>query len=147
MLDKIAKIKSIAFEELVNSDNVMLLLSVYSALWLNGKNPGWCNKCMRDFYNQIITEGETQYKIYMEIKKRTCVPGWEGIRYIRGAFYDSATITDVQALDALKHGYLRDIHFKVLPLGEEIKSTNSIEIAGNIEDLQKVKRGRKPKNK
>lgn len=138
ILSDIQIIRNIPFDELVDSEKVMILLSVYSFLYLNGGNPGWCKKCMQDYYGKILTEGEKQLKLVMEIKKRTCIPSWDGVKYVRGAFYDSNTITDALALDAITRGYLSEKDFKEMP---KILKDETIEL---IED-KKETRGRKSK--
>jgi hypothetical protein len=115
MIEKVNKIKSLTFEEIISSENVMLLLSTYSALYLDNRAPSYCEKCIRNYYNQILNEGLERAFVIMEAKKRTLTPNWTGIKYINGSFFDSTTISDAQAVAALKAGTLREKHFLVLP--------------------------------
>lgn len=56
-----------------------------------------------------------QLKIVEEIKKRTLVPNWNGMKYTNGSFFNAETITDAQAISALKNNALRETHFIKLP--------------------------------
>jgi len=91
------------------------LLILASALLLGGGQPAMCNSCLRDYYYQIVNNFEKLNKNYQTMKSRTCKPKWVGIKYVKGALYDSATITDEQALSALANGYLTEDDFEVLP--------------------------------
>lgn len=141
MLSDIKLIKSTPFSELVSSEKVLTLLKVYSELYLNGQNPGGCEKCLRTYYNQIMQNVEQQLIIYEEIKKRTLIPNWKDVKYISGAFYDSATITDKIALSALKHGFLKESNFIKLPDGYKVAE---IAIEQNT-PIKSAIRGRKKK--
>ena len=138
MINSVKKIMSMTFENAKSEENVMLLLSTYSNLYLNGQAPGWCEACMRDYYKKIITNGLERAKQIMEAKLRTLIPNWVGIRYVSGAFYDSETITDAQAISSIQKGYLREQDFKKLPEGL-IKS----EIDSKAEPIVKTQRRRK----
>lgn len=141
MVDKVNKIKSIPFDELKGSPDVMLLLSVYSSLFLKGSQPGSCERCMRQYYYDVVTKGVEMAINYEKMKTRTLIPNWDGIKYIRGAFYDSSMINDEQAIDGLKNGFLSETHFKKLPEGyNQPESVEEIV----TEEKPKIK-GRKPK--
>ena len=138
------------FEALIASEKVMDFLSLYSFLYLNNSAPSNCVTCMRGYYNQLLKEGDERLKLIMEAKKRTLIPNWEGLRYIRGAFYDSQTITDEQAINSIKQGFLRESHFKKLPEGLKIEVAIEQLPEPKIEQKQEVsvkKRGRKQKQK
>lgn len=155
MIEKLNIVKSMTFEALIASEKVMDFLSLYSFLYLNNSAPSNCVTCMRGYYNQLLKEGDERLKLIMEAKKRTLIPNWEGLRYIRGAFYDSQTITDEQAIKSIEQGFLRESHFKKLP--EELKPViervkeKIFEAVKNLPEQptdQKIsvkKKGRKPK--
>lgn len=131
MIEKLNIVKSMTFEALIASEKVMDFLSLYSFLYLNNSAPSNCVTCMRGYYNQLLIEGDERLKLIMDAKKRTLIPNWEGLRYIRGAFYDSQTITDEMAINSIKQGFLRESHFKKLPDG--------------LKTIEKKKKGRKAK--
>ena len=110
------KIRELSVDEVLG-DPVALrsLLILASALLLGGGQPAMCNSCLRDYYYQIINNFEKLNQNYQTMKNRTCKPKWVGIKYVKGALYDSATITDEQALSALANGYLTEDDFEVLP--------------------------------
>jgi len=110
------KIRELSVDEVLG-DPVALrsLLILASALLLGGGQPAMCNSCLRDYYFQIINNFEKLNQNYQTMKNRTCKPKWVGIKYVKGALYDSATITDEQALSALANGYLTEDDFEVLP--------------------------------
>ncbi len=150
MIEKLNIVKSMTFEALIASEKVMDFLSLYSFLYLNNSAPSNCVTCMRGYYNQLLKEGDERLKLIMEAKKRTLIPNWEGLRYIRGAFYDSQTITDEQAINSIKQGFLRESHFKKLPDGLKIEVAIEQLPEPKIEQKQEVsvkKRGRKQKQK
>ena len=150
MIEKLNIVKSMTFEALIASEKVMDFLSLYSFLYLNNSAPSNCVTCMRGYYNQLLKEGDERLKLIMEAKKRTLIPNWEGLRYIRGAFYDSQTITDEQAINSIKQGFLRESHFKKLPDGLKIEVAIEQLPEPKIEQKQEVsvkKRGRKQTQK
>lgn len=110
------KIRELSVDEVLG-DPVALrsLLILASALLLGGGQPAMCNSCLRDYYYQIINNYEKLNQNYQTMKNRTCKPKWVGIKYVKGALYDSATITDEQALSALANGYLTEADFETLP--------------------------------
>jgi len=115
MIEQINYIKSITFDDLKKSPDIMLLLSLYSKLYMRGSNPGGCESCHKQYYHEICLTGIERAKQYEAMEKRTLTPNWNGIKYVRGAFYDSEMISDEQALDALINEGLTDNHFKKLP--------------------------------
>lgn len=122
------------------SDGELLrsLLILASALLLNDGAPALCNSCIAEYYQKIVANFDELYKNYNDMKQRICKPKWVGIKYVKGAFYNSDTITDEQAISALKNGYLTEKDFEVLP---NEKKEESIEL---IEDKPKEVK-RKPK--
>jgi hypothetical protein len=116
MEDHYNKIRELSVDEVLG-DPVALrsLLILASALLLGGGQPAICNSCLRDYYYQIVNNYEKLNKNYQTMKNRTCKPKWVGVKYVKGALYDSETITDEQALSALKNGYLTEKDFEKLP--------------------------------
>ena len=140
MIENVNKIKSIPFDVLKGTGDVMLLLSTYSKHFLKGSQPGSCESCMSTYYYLICTQGEQKAMEYEKIKVRTLTPAWVDIKFIRGAFYDSNTITDELAVDALKNGYLKESDFIKLPDTYKLPVEETEQPQENI-----VKKGRKPK--
>lgn len=127
MIDKVNKIKALTFNEIISSENVMLLLTTYSALYLNNQAPSYCERCMIGYYEQILKEGTERAILIMEAKNRTLIPNWDGIKYINGSFFDSSTITDNQAIQAIEKGVLKEKHFKKMPEIKQVSTEQLIE--------------------
>lgn len=130
MLKEINEILSKDVEEVIASPLSLQLLRIYSKLYLNGGQPGVCAKSQRLYYNKL----KEDYQMNTEILNRTCVPNFEGLKYIPGVFKDGkliaghvhvmgATLTDAQAIKYLENGVLKESDFKVLP--------------GKVKDLEK----------
>lgn len=104
-------------KEIVGSPLVLELLDVYSKLFLNGSQPSYCEKCLTKYYYQLKQYGMEQQERIQKIKDRTCIPAWNGLKYIPAVarHFNSDLITDEEATDCLIDGKLRESHFKKLP--------------------------------
>jgi hypothetical protein len=110
-------------EEIISSTDSLALLKYYSDLYLNGSEPRTCEKSLRKYYSQL----KKDYQMKKQVIERTCVPAFEGRKYIPGVFNKnkelvgghlhimSHLITDEMATDFLKKGILKEKDFKVLP--------------------------------
>ena len=118
MIEKVKQILAIPFDDLQNDKRVLLFLRIYSTLYLNGKSPGTCGKCQRDFYIQLQKNGIKMAINYEEIKNRTCEPNWDGLKYIHVTARDwnDKNLTDKDAVYLLEKGYLKESDFKILPI-------------------------------
>ena len=126
MVDNVLKIKSLGVDQILNDPvNIMLLLRTYSELFLNGKQPGNCNSCIRKYYNQIILKGEKMANIK---KDQTFVMSFEGVKFVPAVKKNGKLImihkhinpkfvTDKEAIKMLELGALSGKDFKVLPKG------------------------------
>jgi hypothetical protein len=115
----INKLIGTKFEDILNSDLSLELMYVWSVLFNNGLQPSWCARCMRNYYNEIQKKGLQMVDYYEEVQARTCVPKWNGLKYIHraGRHYNNAYITDKQAIELLNLGFLSESDFEVLPDG------------------------------
>lgn len=57
-----------------------------------------------------------------QVKNRTCIPKWSGLRYIKGNHYDNKNITDNEAIMLIRTGLLSNSDFEKLPEGLVLKS-------------------------
>jgi hypothetical protein len=106
-------------EEVIASPLSLKLLNLYSKLYLNGEQLGWCESCQRDYYWTLKREGHLKIEVMEEIEKRTCEPAWTGLKYIHteGRHYNNEIITDKQAIDLLEKGVLTEADFVKMPEG------------------------------
>lgn len=111
---------------LKSGEYTMLLLRTYSALFLNGSQPSTCTSCMRDYHTKIIKEGKMKAQLLEKVKARTCVPNWEGVKFVKAIVKNGKMITihqhinpdvltDEKAIELLKSGALTDADFSKLP--------------------------------
>jgi len=120
-------IRGRSYQDIIsNPEALRSLLQLASVLLLNGGNPSLCESCIRDYYQKILANFETLKTNYMD-NKRTNIPAWKGIKYVKGAFFNSDTITDLQAINALKNGYLSEFDFDKLPEGYNEQEQATIE--------------------
>jgi hypothetical protein len=119
LIKDLEEILSKTVEEVIASPLSLKLLNLYSKLYLNGEQPRWCESCQRDYYNQLKCEGYLKIKLMEEIEKRTCIPAWNGLKYIHkaGRHYNHELITDVEAIDLLERGFLSESDFIKMPEG------------------------------
>ncbi len=145
LINDLEDILSKTVEEVINSSLSLKLLNLYSKLYLNGEQPRWCASCQRDYYSQLQREGHLKIKEMEEIEKRTCVPAWNGLKYIHkaGRHYNNEIITDTQAIDLLERGFLTEQDFTKLPEGYNPEDAKVVQEILNEEE--KVKPPRKIK--
>lgn len=127
MLDDLNKIVHMSIEEIISSTHVVTLMKLYSKLYLNGSQPRSCEASLRKYHYEL----KRDYQMKKEIIERTCIPAWQGRRYIPGVWdkekknliaghlhIHSEYITDEQATKFLKDGVLKEKDFIRLPLKE-----------------------------
>lgn len=121
--DQLAEVLNHEVGEVVASPIlIMSLLRLYSALYLQGRPPGTCGNCHREYYNKLKRNGMEKAKQADEVAKRTCEPKWKGLKFIAklAKHFNDTLITDAQAISLLDAGFLKPEDFKVLPdRGEE----------------------------
>lgn len=134
MLERVANILKHDIMEIIGSPLVLELLCIYSELYLNGSQPGSCDKCIIKYWYELNFNGMELAVKNEEIKKRTLVPKWNGLYYVQKAarHFDSNQITDTEACKYLLDGQLRESDFNKLP--EEW-----IEYKKNLEEEEKAK--------
>lgn len=132
--EEVNEILKYDIREIIASPLIVKLLSLYSKLYLNGGQPSSCEKCIKKYYQEIIQNGIKKAEIMEEIKKRTCVPNWNGLMYIQKAarHFNDKLITDEQAINFLERGILEEKNFKTLPAGYKKMTEKEI-----IDDLVK----------
>lgn len=105
-----------SFDDVKKSEKLtMLFFSVYKNLF--DKQVSFCEICMRNAFNEILTKGKLQIEIMKDLKNRTCIPSWNGNKYIRqaGQHFNSEKLTDEKATILLEKGFLNEDDFKKLP--------------------------------
>lgn len=114
LLSYLNEIKEAGQEKTISSPLSLKLLKLYSILYLGGKAPKTCAKAQRQYYQQLLINGEMKAKNY---KERTCVPNWKGLMYSpkMGGHLSPDYITDEQANRALAIGALTEKNFTKLP--------------------------------
>ena len=98
---------------------ILQLLSVYSVLYLQGKNPGLCTRCHKDYYYKLKQTGMKKAQDLDDAKNRTCQPKWKGLKFINkvARHFNDALLTDKQAVTLLDAGLLKPEDFVRLPEG------------------------------
>lgn len=119
MIDSVQKILKHELREILDSPLVLTLLSIYSTLYLNGKQPSSCSACIKKYYLAIKTNGMERAKEFEAAKNRTNKPKWDGLRFSSKAqrHFNSRLITDEQAIDLLNKGIFTPSDFEILPEG------------------------------
>lgn len=119
MIDKVNQILSTGVEVLI-AENPLLLLRVYSQLYLCGEQPRACARSQRLYYLQIQKNGIEMATKYEQAKNRTCIPNWKGSKFITATqkHWLADLITDDDAKYLLEKGYLTEKAFTKLPKDE-----------------------------
>jgi hypothetical protein len=116
MRDELNKIINSDFSTIErDGDLSLLLLMLYSKLFLNGKQPPACASCMREMHRKLKNKG---IKLLEIMENKTCVlkDGIHGVRAGKGIMhYSNNNITDEIAIELLENGQLKESHFEVLP--------------------------------
>ena len=87
-------------------------------------------------------------ELHEEIKARTCVPNWNGLRYINGDHYSDKYITDKQAFYLLMNGLLTENEFKVLPKEyADLIAKKVTKEAPELEKTEQPKQTKEPRTK
>jgi len=139
MLERVANILKHDYREIIGSPLILELLSIYSQLYLNGSQPGSCERCIKNYWTELNKTGMDNAQRLEEIKARTLKPAWNGLKWVNAAarHFDSAQITDQQAESYLLSGQLRESDFEKLPKGW-------IEYKKELEQEEKAKKKAEP---
>ena len=140
MLSEVKEILTNDVEVVIKSPQLSLsLLRCYSVLYIQGKSPRVCARSQRNYYRQLQKDGIMKAELAEKVKNRTCVPAWNGLKYIRKAcaHFSDATIHDEQAIDAIKKGYLLESDFEVLPEGYKKRKKRTVK--AKTEDVEETK--------
>jgi hypothetical protein len=143
MINEYKKLMGMEVGEIISSAYTLNLLKLYSFLYLNGGAPRTCEKSIRKYYYQL----KKDFEMNKNIIERTCVPAFEGRRYIPGVFDKEgkliaghlhimgATLTDEEAKKLLDIGALKKSDFIRLP-GEKTsaKEYNKEELLELVEN-------------
>lgn len=122
MISDINEILSKDVKEVINSPLSIKLLKIYSALYLGGGQPRWCEKSQTSYYNQIAIDGiKKASEMNKEIIERTCELKSDIQIYVSslGMHIMNSNITDKIAIEGLKKGYLKESNFVKLPIVTE----------------------------
>jgi hypothetical protein len=140
--EKYIEIMGHELREIIGSPLVLDLLNLYSKLFLNNAQPGYCEKCLRKYYNELKKYGMEKIELQEKIKNRTCIPKWNGLLWIPSVaeHFSSENITDEKATENLIDGHLRESHFEKLPdQWLELNKTNvkKLEVNDNVDSEKK----------
>lgn len=146
MVSEVKELISMDVEAIISSPTSLKLLNCYSKLYLNGDQPRGCAASQRNYYRELCLTGITKAMDYEKIKNRTCKPAWNGLMFIHAEarHYNNEYITDEQAITLLERGHLKEKDFIKLPDG--YLKNEPIEKSEQVSEVEKPKRGRKPKN-
>lgn len=144
IIEIVNKLQSVSFEEIKSSELAIELLWAYSKLFNNGKEPSWCVRCMKGYYQEIIKNGTKMAEKLTEAENRTCKPNWNGLKYIHkaGRHYSNLYITDKEAIYLLENNLINEDQFDILP----VDYTKNIEV-GAIPMPEIEKKSTKKNNK
>lgn len=114
----------------------LLLMRTYSKLYLNNAPCRMCAGALRGYYYELLKTGKMKMELIEQIKNRTLVPAWKGIKHVIGfgTLVNSETITDEQAIRYLNKGILKKEQFITLPTG--FGELQKLEIVENSEVLE-----------
>lgn len=119
LLEDVQQILSKDIENIVKTQDSLLLINCYSKLYLCGGNPGWCERSQRKYYSELQKTGIIKAMEYNEIQNKTNVPNWQGIKFIckngKAFHVNSEWMPDLKAFDLLVNGFLSESDFKILP--------------------------------
>jgi hypothetical protein len=118
---ELAQLLSRDVEGLIASPDSLKLLKLASILLLNGGQPRTCANSIRKYFEQLKTIDMNAVERAEQVKNRTCVPKWNGLRYIKGNHYDNKNITDNEAIQLIRAGLLSKNDFEKMPDGLVIK--------------------------
>jgi hypothetical protein len=95
----------------------IMLMRVYSTLYLGGKSPNFCESCQRKYHEEIVKTGIMTNELYEAVKTRTCKPRRGGIVYhsLLNDHINFDLLTDARAIELLKKGILKENDFEVMP--------------------------------
>lgn len=153
MIEQVKYLLSKSVEEIISSTDSVKLLDCYSKLYLCGGQPRWCERSQREYYTELTKTGLKMAEKLEAAKTRTCIPAFEGLRFVmhptNGHYHiNSEFLTDEQAMELLKLDVLKEDQFKKLPDAYYIEvCKKDPETKEPIEEIKEVKkRGRQPKN-
>ena len=116
MRNDLNKIVNSKFSDIEKSGELtLLLLSLYSQLFLNGAQPSTCGKCMRDYHIKIINKG-LQIIEFMENKTNILKDGLHYVR-VESKHFSNDNLSDEKAIYLLEKGLIKESNFLTLPKG------------------------------
>ena len=104
-----------------NGELSIMLMRVYSTLYLGGKSPNFCESCQRKYHEEIVKTGIMTNKLYEEVKTRTCKPKRGGIVYhsLLNDHINFDLLTDARAIELINKGILKENDFETMPIVEK----------------------------
>ena len=141
MLADVRKILDKDFDEIKTSSLSLLLLKVYSKLYLAGAQPRTCESAMLNYYKRLKKDGlimaqkneEKTHKLKKNIK---------GLKYVGKPFckhFDLENLTDKEAISLLKLGVMKENQFDILPIKEEKGSIPKAEVKAKQNEISENK--------
>ena len=145
-MNPIEKIKAWSFDNIKkDAEMTMLLLKTYSILFLGNAAPRTCERCMLNYYNEIVSLNNENLKIMEDKLKKTNVATFKKFySTIAHEHINPDLLTDSKAILFLKHGILKEEQFSKLPEG--YKTTDpALEVETDEPNLEVKKTTRKNK--
>ena len=122
MLDKINILIATPFNVIRASGELsIMLMRVYSTLYLGGKSPNFCESCQRKYHEEIVKTGIMTNELYEAVKIRTCKPKRGGIVYhsLLNDHINFDLLTDIRAIELINKGILKESDFETMPIVEK----------------------------
>jgi len=123
-VERLNRVLSCEVEAVIKSpDLTMELLRLYSLFFAQSAQVGWCERCMRNYYNELKNNGMNQAQTHDEAKNRTLVlaQARTGLTFWRGYGHIIwELLTDKLAIELLKKGIFSESMFSVLPVGYKV---------------------------
>ena len=118
MLDKVREIIATDFDVIKSTSKSVLLLKVYSQLYLKGAQPKSCEKAMFNYYCQIKKNGLKMAKKMEEKRTNKLRSNIKGLMYVGKPYckhFNLEFLSDKEAIDLLKLGVVKERDFIDLP--------------------------------
>ena len=131
-IDKTNYIINSNFTEILSTEKSILLIALYSKMYLNGAECRTCKNSQLKYYERLKRDGMKTAEKMEKVRTRTCTPKWDGDCFISkaGRHFPAHLLTDEDAIYLLSNKYISEEKFLVLPRGynetvqvSEIKET------------------------
>lgn len=118
-IEKTKYIINSTFKDILSTEKSVLLIGLYSKMYLNGAECRTCKNSQLKYYERLKRDGMKTAEKMEKVKTRTCVPAWDGMCFIAkaGNHYPAHLHTDEDAIYLLSNKYISESKYHVLPRG------------------------------